>query len=285
MSHAPTRFNNTAEENQYYGTDARTGNSAPPYLLPQQPSGPNFGQAAANQYNFQMMQMSGQMPPPPFMPRHPAPSAPVYQNTANAQASGPWSKNPYNNPDVLALPSPRAATQIDSRPPDFWHNNTHLMCINKGREAEYPISISFRPTTGPCTVGVALLNLELGRGTRMPHDLVGDLVAPAAARFANGSLLIDWPGYRQASFVLTLIDPRTRRSVTRAQLGAQATQHFKDFANSVTEDDFYEDTPGGAFRLGVDGVQYDQVRLVELYTKDGMTFRPQFALNAHFLSV
>ncbi|KAJ7486718.1 hypothetical protein FB451DRAFT_1168125 [Mycena latifolia] len=191
--------------------------------------------------------MSGQMPPPPFMPCHPAPSAPVYQNTANAQASvrlslhvdpehvdlsrGPWSKNPYNNPDVLALPSPRAATQIDSRPPDFWHNNTHLMCINKGRKAEYPVSISFRPTTGPCTVGVALLNLELGRGTRMPHDLVGDLVAPAAARFANGSLLIDWPGYRQASFVLTLIDPRTRRSVTRAQLGAQATQHFKDFAN------------------------------------------------------
>jgi hypothetical protein len=38
-------------------------------------------------------------------------------------------------------------------------------------------------------------------------------------------------------------------------------------------------------RLGVDGVSYDQVRLVELYTKDGMSYRPQFGLNAHFLAV
>jgi hypothetical protein len=38
-------------------------------------------------------------------------------------------------------------------------------------------------------------------------------------------------------------------------------------------------------RLGIDGVLYDQVRLVELFTKDGMTYRAQFGLNAHFLAV
>lgn len=103
--------------------------------------------------------------------------------------------------------------------------------------------------------------------------------------------------------MLTLIDSRTRRHVTRANIGAQATQHFKHFvdvgpvlsvihstATLITtkqtrrEEDFYEDIDGAKF-LGVDGVVYDQVRLSELYTKDGMTFHMQFALNAHYLTI
>ncbi|KAJ7097128.1 hypothetical protein B0H15DRAFT_824843 [Mycena belliarum] len=284
MPRAPTRFNNASQEDQYFSTDA-TWNSIPPYPLPTQPSGTNYGQGTSNQWTFPAMQQ--QMPSQGFMPPYP-PATPAYQN---AQSSGSWARNPYNNPAVLAPPRaatqapPRAPTQIDNRPPDYWHNNKHLLCINKGRASDYPMSISFRPSAGPCSFAVAMLNLELGRGMVEPNIRIDQILPPAAARFADGALLLKWPGYYEKSLVLTLIDPRTRRHVTRAQLGAQVTQLFKDFINSRTEEDFFEDTPGGAMRLGVDGIQYDQVRLAELYTTDGMTFRPQFALNAHFLTV
>ncbi|KAJ7131174.1 hypothetical protein C8R44DRAFT_731437 [Mycena epipterygia] len=271
MPRAP-RFNHGSQEEQYTGSDSRTWNATatPPYSQfgPPQGTGTNFGQMAANQHNFQMAQLSGQMPPPPSIPRHAAPVTPGY----------------YQNHSQRPAP-PRAPTQVDSRPPDYWHNDKHLRRINRGSEAEYPVSISFRPSHGPCTGGVALLNLELGRGLLAPHDRIDGILPPFAARFANAAMLIDWPGYCQVSFILTLIDPPTRRYITRAQLGAQVTQHFKDFLNSRKDEDFFDDTPGGAFLLGNDGVVYDQVRLVELYTKDGMTWRPEFALNAHFLSV
>ena len=110
-----------------------------------------------------------------------------------------------------------------------------------------------------------------------------------------------WPGYGTQSWVLNLIDPRTHRYVTRAQLGAQATQHFKDFINvcslyprcqcihisnltpfqTRTQEHFSE---GNGIELGSDGVMYDQVRLSELYTKDGVTFRAQWGLIMHYKS-
>jgi hypothetical protein len=42
---------------------------------------------------------------------------------------------------------------------------------------------------------------------------------------------MQWPGYRQESFVLTLVDPQRRYHLTRAALGAQTTQIFKEFIN------------------------------------------------------
>ncbi|KAK7024754.1 hypothetical protein R3P38DRAFT_2530594 [Favolaschia claudopus] len=185
-------------------------------------------------------------------------------------------------------PPPRpllAPTQIDSRPADYWHNNKHLLTINRGSEKEFPHSVSYRPTTGPCTAGVALLNLEYAQSHYMVagNDILNEFMPPHTMRYAEAEFLIEWPGYRPASYTFTLVDPHTRRHITRAMLGAQATQLFKNFANTRKDAQFIE--VDGSMRLGVDGVMYDQVRLVELYTKDGKTFRAQWALNAHYLSV
>ncbi|KAJ7034468.1 hypothetical protein C8F04DRAFT_1395501 [Mycena alexandri] len=285
MPHAPGRFNNTSDAEQYYAPDPQTwsGQSSssssssshyrsadPPQSTggqPQfsgysnQPAGHpaqfanqnrNYGipQRAANQQlQFQMMQGAGHMPPPPFPPPHVG----------------------------------RAPTQIDNRPPDYWHSNNGLMCVNRGVKLQFPHSISFRPTTGPCTFGVALLNLEYARGMIAPTETLDLCMPPSIMKYANAAFLIDWPGYRQESYVLTLINPRKGRHVTRADLGAQVTQIFKDFANSRKQSDFTDGD--GAMLLGVNGVLYDQVRLTELYTKDGMSFRAQWGLNAHFLAV
>ncbi|KAJ7897635.1 hypothetical protein B0H14DRAFT_2557631 [Mycena olivaceomarginata] len=257
MPRAPGRLNDASEEEQYFAPpDPRTSGSStalygPPQSAPQrqfsgasQSAGQNF-----HVTQFHVLQRAGQMPPPPFPCSHLA----------------------------------RAPTQIDNRPPDYWHSNKHLMCVNRGRKEEYPHSISYRPTTGPCTFGVALLNLEYGRGMVAPNERLNEFMPRSMMKFTHGALLFDWPGYRQESFVLTLVDPQRRYHLTRAALGAQTTQIFKEFINSRKDSDFCD--RDGAMRLGIDGVLYDQVRLVELFTKDGMTYRAQFGLNAHFLAV
>ncbi|KAJ7131173.1 hypothetical protein C8R44DRAFT_731436 [Mycena epipterygia] len=93
-------------------------------------------------------------------------------------------------------------------------------------------------------------------------------------------------GPKNVSFILTLIDPRTptHHAGAARHTGHATFQGLSQLAQSRKDEDFFDDMPGGAFLLGNDGVLYDQVRLVELYTKDGMTWRPEFALNAHFLS-
>ncbi|KAJ7129886.1 hypothetical protein C8R43DRAFT_1208654 [Mycena crocata] len=213
-----------------------------------------------------------------------------YEQVASQQYKNQqYTNQPYaNGRGQMPHPSrvhPRAPTQIDDRSPDYWHNEKSLMCINRRYEKNFPHSVTFRPTIGPCRFGgVALLNLELGRGMVDGNAHLDELLSPDVARYTNGALLIDWPGYRQKTFVLTLVDPRTRRHVTRAALGAQVTQHFKDFVNAQTEKTFFEEKENATL-LGIDGVMYDQVRLAELYTKDGMTFHPQWAMNAHYLAM
>lgn len=113
--------------------------------------------AANGQLQFQMMQSARQMPPPPFPPPHVG----------------------------------RTPTQIDSRPPDYWHNNKHLMCVNRGKKIDYPHSVSYRPTTGPCTFGVAMLNLEYGRGMVAPNERIDEFMPPIIMKYASGALLID----------------------------------------------------------------------------------------------
>ncbi|KAJ7612381.1 hypothetical protein DFH06DRAFT_1345123 [Mycena polygramma] len=257
MPRAPSRFNDPSDVEQYLAPDPRTWNpaSTPSYALGPPPHRSSQMRSTlqpsshAHQQQMQMQQRAGQMPPPPLPLQHVG----------------------------------RAPTQVDNRPPDYWHSNKNMMCINLGKKDKFPWSVSYRPTTGPCTFGVAMLNLEYGCGMASPNERLDEFMPPQLIRYANGALLFDWPGYRQESFVLTLVDPQTRRHVTRAALGAQVTQIFKDFVNSRRDSDFID--RDGAMRVGIDGVAYDQVRLVEVYTKDGMSYRAQFALNAHYLSV
>nr|GAT42734.1 predicted protein [Mycena chlorophos] len=177
----------------------------------------------------------------------------------------------------------RAATQTDSRPPDYWHDSKRLLSINFGSKEQYPWSISFIPLLGPCKHGVALLNLELGKGMYAHSAPISDELPPRYARYQSGVLEIKWPGYKSVEFPLTLVDYKTERHITRGQMGAQVTQLFKDFINMQYEGSFDETSDG--FFLGIDGVQYDQVRLAEVYTADGIHWQAQFGLVPHFLLV
>ncbi|KAJ7166928.1 hypothetical protein C8R46DRAFT_1095560 [Mycena filopes] len=268
MPRAPVHFTDTSQAEQYHAPDSRTWNG-------------HSSSSSSNAYAPRQSSSRGQLseyhhqPSPRFMPQ---------PQTHSRVASQP--PRPQMQQSRRQMPPPtlgRTPTQIDDRPPDYWHENKHLMCVNRGLKIQYPHSISFRPTTGPCTFGVALLNLEYARGMIAPDETLDLCMPPSIMRYESGAIHINWPGYRQESFVLTLINPRTGRHVTRADLGAQATQIFKDFANSRKESDFTDGD--GAMCLGVDGVMYDQVRLVELYTKDGMSYHAQWGLNAHYLAL
>ncbi|KAK7012759.1 hypothetical protein R3P38DRAFT_3013853 [Favolaschia claudopus] len=166
----------------------------------------------------------------------------------------------HSQSHIMPPPPPRpllAPTQIDSRPADYWHNK-QAPPHHQSRYAQSHYMVA-------------------------GNDILNEFMPPHTMRYAEAEFLIEWPGYRPASYTFTLVDPNTRRHITRAMLGAQATQLFKNFANTRKDAQFME--VDGSMRLGVDGVMYDQVRLVELYTNDGKTFRAQWALNAHYLSV
>ncbi|KAJ7611765.1 hypothetical protein FB45DRAFT_1065786 [Roridomyces roridus] len=240
--------------------------------MPRSPS-TRYGNASDDQYYGTWNTQS--------MPQYPGP-----HTAGSSSGSRPSQSQQYamqSAPRQMPPPhqSSRAPTQVDSRPPDYWHNDKDMMCVNRGNAKEYPYSVSFRPTTGPCRFGVALLNLELGLRMVNGEGGLDQLLPPPISRFAHATLLVEWPGYRSESYILNLVDPRTRQHITRAQLGAQATQHFKNFINTRTEAHFFEDSDN-ALLLSVDGVSYEQVRLAELYTKDGMTFHMQFALNVNY---
>ncbi|KAJ7057821.1 hypothetical protein C8F01DRAFT_1151173 [Mycena amicta] len=209
--------------------------------------------------------MKLEMPPSPYLrPRNP------HRPNANQQF--------YPQPSRAGQSPPRVPTQVDERPTDWWHNPEKLLSINYGSREQYPYSISFIPTSGPCQYGVAMLNLEHGRGMAQ-----GDQPISRRDSAPDGKICKWWPGYRQESYVLTLVDPRTRRHVTRAQIGAQVTALFKQFVDTRREGDYVDDIH--TIYLGLDGAMYEQVRLSEVYTKDGFTFRAQFGLVPHYLSV
>ncbi|KAJ7503928.1 hypothetical protein B0H11DRAFT_1905815 [Mycena galericulata] len=129
--------------------------------------------------------------------------------------------------------------------------------------------------------GVAMLNLEYGCFMVSPNERLDEFMSPSILRFTHGAFLLKWPGYCQESFVLTLVDPRTRRHVTRRPRRPSYSdlQGLYQSARNPTCD------ADGAMWLGIDDVSYDHVRLVELFTKDGMTFHAQYGLNAHLLVV
>nr|GAT42775.1 predicted protein [Mycena chlorophos] len=171
----------------------------------------------------------------------------------------------------------RPPTQVDERPPDYWHDPSRLLSINFGSKNDFPYSVSFIPQWGPCKSGVALLNLEHGRGAKHGDAPISDELP---SRYATAKLQIKWPGYNEEIYPLELVDPKTQRPLTRAQLGAQVTHLFKQFANTRAHAEF-DDSEFGIF-LGLDGVQYDQVRLCEVFTHDGYHFFAQFALVPHY---
>ncbi|KAJ7289423.1 hypothetical protein C8J57DRAFT_1706274 [Mycena rebaudengoi] len=221
----------------------------------------------------------------PFLPalhrpqRHPQnPTHPRQSESFSTQASSSFSVAPTSTTYGPPTTTPRTPT-------DYWHSDLGLLSINRGSVTEYPISISFRPTHGPCTHGVAFTELQLGRGMHHPNQVVNQSLRASAHHYSAGILILEWPGYpnTRVNQIITLIDPQTRRHVTRAALGREVVQHFQNFIE-MHGNEYVDGIPGGFF-LGVDGVVFEQLRLSEVYSKDGMTFKLQMGLNAHFFAL
>ncbi|KAF7323874.1 hypothetical protein MKEN_00608800 [Mycena kentingensis (nom. inval.)] len=167
-------------------------------------------------------------------------------------------------------------------PLDHWHNEKMMLSINHPSDpSRYPYTIRFHPNAGPCTKGVALTNLEAGIGLRDPEVWVARALPRELAKYTHGSLRIEWPGYEPETYVLTLVDPVKRGHVNYAQIGREVVHFFKRYADTRNDADFHDGLDRGrsmGVRLGRNGVGYEQVRLIELYTADGVTYRARFGL-------
>ncbi|CAK5276450.1 unnamed protein product [Mycena citricolor] len=178
----------------------------------------------------------------------------------------------------------QAATQIDGRLPDYWHSDQDAVIIN--RPADWKTrgysSIPFRSSGGgSCSLGVALLNLESGLGTAHGEQCAAECLPGGLVAERTVKLMIEWPGYRARLYPLDMADASTGRYMTRRQLGEQITRLWKDFANRNRHE-----TPSSQqlhLTLSTNGVIYDQVRLVELFTDDGTLFRLVYGVVANYL--
>ncbi|KAF7323890.1 hypothetical protein MKEN_00610400 [Mycena kentingensis (nom. inval.)] len=189
-----------------------------------------------------------------------------------------------SSPSFSLSPSPSPTlTHVELRFLDSWHEINRLLTINHRQDyARFPYHILFNPAFGPGDSGhgVALTNLENGEQIM----LVGSEESfhkclPRQMRYSDVSLRIEWPGYAPQDYALHVLSSRNR-SATLYQVGAQVTKCFREFMKACHDRDFFDGRAGGpvGIRLGPNGASFEQIRLIELFTMDGMTFRAKFGL-------
>ncbi|KAJ7214916.1 hypothetical protein GGX14DRAFT_609748 [Mycena pura] len=208
---------------------------------------------------------------PAFPPSHrPAPRKVALAGTARTGHRWPASTaDGISRTDQLAPPMP-------DRPTDTWHNTSAMRCCPPAWPvtSNVPITITFNPTHGPSSVGVAFTELLYGRGVVDPNAgiQIGPFIQPVVHSLDHTvRLVLEWPGYHnKRAFPLDLKDDHGRYG-TRGAFGKQIASAVYTFTEKFGDSDPF--TPGGGrLRLGRTGIMFQQLRLLEVISFNGLEF-------------
>ncbi|KAJ7193706.1 hypothetical protein GGX14DRAFT_576973 [Mycena pura] len=149
---------------------------------------------------------------------------------------------------------------------DAWHSTSGMLTHPaQSFDTMLPIMITFAPSHGPGLTGVALTELQRGRGLIMADTSLGDFISSKYHLVAVGRLIFEWPGYPNVqAFKLVLRDDR-RRYTTRGDFGRQIADALHKFA----------EVSGPLAVRGVrgrHGILFEQLRLLEVFSIDGRDF-------------
>ncbi|CAK5276358.1 unnamed protein product [Mycena citricolor] len=169
---------------------------------------------------------------------------------------------------------------------DWWHKNTNAVYVNRPPSSAQNV-ILFDPVYSPCSMGVALLNLEhkfgIARGEERLDTLLPALRSTRAWPFAD--LVIEWPGYKSVDSKFRMQDD-SGHFITLKYLGELLAREWKQFATDRAGERFHDSARAPGMRIGYqDGIQYDQVRIVSMYTVDGLKWRLCYGVVQNYARV
>ncbi|KAJ7828460.1 hypothetical protein B0H14DRAFT_3718801 [Mycena olivaceomarginata] len=156
---------------------------------------------------------------------------------------------------------------------DKWHVD-RTICVPLACSIAPSTTLAFAPTHGPCTVGVALAELELSRGLPDPRKPIS--LRPQGPRVIN--LVFTWPDYpnTRASGPLVVKD-ETGKHITRGAFAKRIAIMFGRFINNHG-DEYVPPVGRRGWRLGEGGIGYEQLRLLEVFSEDGENFHARMGV-------
>ncbi|CAK5276359.1 unnamed protein product [Mycena citricolor] len=186
---------------------------------------------------------------------------------------------------------------------DWWHKNTNAVYVNRPPSSAQNV-ILFDPVYSPCSMGVALLNLEhkfgMARGEERLDTLLPALSSTRGWPFAD--LVIEWPGYKSVDSKFRMQDD-SGHFIKLKYLGEFLAREWKQFATVGSPsimfsasglaprqdragERFHDSARAPGMRIGYqDGIQYDQVRIVSMYTVDGLKWHLCYGVVQNYARV
>ncbi|KAK7057908.1 hypothetical protein R3P38DRAFT_2843595 [Favolaschia claudopus] len=188
----------------------------------------------------------------------------------------------------LSPPSP----EIPGLASDWWHVDTNVRIVNGTGGVWSGDAIAFHPDHGPCTAGISMKMARHGMGMLRGDSPVRKWVHPFLLNVPHPMLSIQWPGYQsiEESFVACggVRPLNIQRSLpiygdaTLAQVAQQVAHCFFELCQSYGNHCNPHDPQ--AILLGPNGVNFDRLRLVKLWTSNqGAYWNAEVAIVSDYM--
>ncbi|KAJ7351467.1 hypothetical protein DFH08DRAFT_957782 [Mycena albidolilacea] len=146
---------------------------------------------------------------------------------------------------------------------DKWHVDRTLF-VPLACSVEAPsITLAFAPTHGPCTIGVALTELELSRGLPDPRKPI--------------SLRSQGPRVINLVFTPLVVEDGAGKHITLRAFAKRIAMIFCRFIKNHG-DEYVPPVGRRGWRLGEGGIGYEQLRLLEVFSEDGENFHARMGV-------
>ncbi|CAK5281992.1 unnamed protein product [Mycena citricolor] len=172
---------------------------------------------------------------------------------------------------------------------DWWHSDIGMKFVGLCPTSSVVEAVEFHPDHGPCTVGVSMILARLGAGFEQPQRMIlNDILDPLIGHIPCPVLVISWPGYGNSKQPpvrpggshekIPLRRPLViSHKTTVADLARQVADHLYVFSEMFSA--CFNPTIAHGIRLGPEGVKFEQLRLVRLYSLDaGCTWCAEVAI-------
>ncbi|KAJ7215430.1 hypothetical protein GGX14DRAFT_391859 [Mycena pura] len=181
----------------------------------------------------------------------------------------------------VPLEQARVPTLLECAP-DTWHTAYRRFALivapslSTGTGA-LPISIPFTPVLPPSEDGVALTQLLHHAGMHYPQTRIGACIPDGYRTTWSGRSPAQWPGYprpRPQEFALRLVDGQyVTLSILGVQIASMIRVFIEEYAHTYVPP---RPVPGyhvlGRLGAGLGAIEYDQLRLAEVISLDGVDF-------------